>query len=210
LPVLPAPSISPLRRSLLGPPSRGAGGALVGSVSAAVMRSARSARSARGTGGGGGDAASASLSPRVVTPVSGPVAPPASSRYGLSPVSASALLDGRRPRPRRGGRRLSVMPLLGKKVNLVQSARALCGPLQVPISRCLSWRFPSAYARLVRSQSVRAMNAMYDGNKMRRDACSAVGTVGARIRHAIPTMLALRRGSRRLDLVARFVRDGRS
>jgi hypothetical protein len=30
---------------------------------------------------------------------------------------------------------------------------------------------------------------------MRRDACSAVGTVGARTRHAIPTMLALRRGS---------------
>src|SRR5665213_3310142 len=31
---------------------------------------------------------------------------------------------------------------------------------------------------------------------MRRDACSAVGTVGARTPHALPTMLALRRGSR--------------
>ena len=51
------------------------------------------------------------------------------------------------------------------------------------------------------------MNRMYDGNKMRRDVCSAVCTVGARISHAIPTMLALRRGSRRLILVAHSVRD---
>lgn len=37
---------------------------------------------------------------------------------------------------------------------------------------------------------------MYDGKKMRaRRVLSAVGTVGARTRHAIPTMLALRRGS---------------
>jgi hypothetical protein len=42
---------------------------------------------------------------------------------------------------------------------------------------------------------VRAIGVTYDGNKTRRDACSAVGTVGARTRHAIPTMLALRRGS---------------
>ena len=39
---------------------------------------------------------------------------------------------------------------------------------------------------------------MYDGIKNRRDACSAVGTVGARTTHAIPTMLALRRGARRV------------
>src|SRR5207302_485437 len=37
--------------------------------------------------------------------------PAASSRYGLSPASAPDLLDGRRPRPRRGGRRLSLMQL---------------------------------------------------------------------------------------------------
>src|SRR5678815_466060 len=40
------------------------------------------------------------------------------------------------------------------------------------------------------------------GKKIRRDACSAVGTVRARTPHALPTMLALRRGSRRLELVA--------
>jgi hypothetical protein len=39
---------------------------------------------------------------------------------------------------------------------------------------------------------------MYDGIKNRRDACSAVGIVGARTTHAIPTMLALRRGARRV------------
>src|SRR5947207_1449563 len=91
------------------------GGGFDGSPSVAVLRSARGA-------------ASGSESLRVVTSVSGPPAPLASSRYGLSPVSASALLDGRLPRPRRGGRRLSVMPLLGKKVNLVQAARLSCGP----------------------------------------------------------------------------------
>jgi transposase InsO family protein len=67
------------------------------------------------------------------TAVSVPPAPPpepaASSRYGLSPESAPARLDGRRPRPRRGGRRLSVMQLLCEKVILVvprpRSSRAL-------------------------------------------------------------------------------------
>ena len=38
-----------------------------------------------------------------------------SSRYGLSVVSALAALDGRRPRPRRGGRRLSLMLMVRKK-----------------------------------------------------------------------------------------------
>lgn len=47
--------------------------------------------------------------------------PPASSRYGLSPVSASGLLVARFPRARRGGRRRSFMPLFGKKVNLYGS-----------------------------------------------------------------------------------------
>ena len=60
------------------------------------------------------------------------------------------------------------------------------------------------YARMDRSLITRRKrrNAMCDGKKIRRDACSAVGTVRARIPHALPTMLALRRGSRRLELVA--------
>ena len=60
------------------------------------------------------------------------------------------------------------------------------------------------YARMDRSLTTRRKrrNAMYDGIKQRRDACSAVGTVRARTPHALPTMLALRRGSRRLELVA--------
>ena len=120
-PLLPM-SISPLWRSRIGggDADGGGGGETAGG---ALGRSTLAAgvRPRRGVG-------SASPSVRVVTSVSGPTAPPASSRYGLSPVSASVLLDGRRPRPRRGGRRLSVMPLLGKKVNLVRSARVRCGP----------------------------------------------------------------------------------
>lgn len=54
----------------------------------------------------------------------------------------------------------------------------------------------------------RALKLLYDGiRKNRRDACSAVGTVGARIPHALPTMLALRRGSRRWGRVAQPTRD---
>jgi hypothetical protein len=45
------------------------------------------------------------------------------------------------------------------------------------------------------------MTRCMTGFKTRRDACSAVGTAGARMVHAIPTMLALRRGSGRLVLV---------
>ena len=52
-----------------------------------------------------------------------------SSRYGVSPASPPDRLDGRRPRPRRGGRRLSLMPLFGEKVNRVLIARSRCGLL---------------------------------------------------------------------------------
>ena len=95
------------------------------------------------------------------------------------------------------------MPLLGKKVNLFRIARAS--------SRALLQFEPSVrvvgagrwLVGIARGNAVRAMNALYDGIKtIRRDACSAVGIVRARTPHALPTMLALRRGSRRLDLVA--------
>jgi hypothetical protein len=118
----------------------GGGGGACGSGSTAVLRSARV-----GVGSG-------SASPRVVAIGSGLLAlsapPSASSRYGLSPVSAPALLDGRRPRPRRGGRRLSLMPLCGEKVNLVRDARGRCGPggADVFALRATRWTFPSAYA----------------------------------------------------------------
>jgi hypothetical protein len=102
--------------------SRSTGSDGVGATSTCGVRSARGARSPRGARGAR-RGASASICSLGCCPTAVSAPPPplsASSRYGLSPVSAFGVL-GRFPRPRRGGRRRSFMPLSGKKVNLFGS-----------------------------------------------------------------------------------------
>ena len=140
-----------------------------------------------------------------------PPPPSRSSRYGLSLVSPPPdRLDGR-PRPRRGGRRRgSVMPQFGSKGD----SRSGC-PLFVaePTSCDRAESSHDCTQGLARTNSLAQVqqkgarkNLMYDGIKNRRDACSAVGIVGARYTTRAPTMLALRRGSRRLDSIAHLRR----
>src|SRR6478672_2397995 len=75
-----------------------------GSDAASDSITGRSWRFGRGASGGGGSRGGGSTSgtDSVALPAS------TSSRYGFSD-SVLAALDGRRPRPRRGGRRLSLM-----------------------------------------------------------------------------------------------------
>ena len=140
-----------------------------------------------------------------------PPPPSRSSRYGLSLVSPPPdRLDGR-PRPRRGGRRRgSVMPQFGSKGD----SRSGCPLFVAEPTSCDRADLSHDYAKGTRSYEFarsdttkrRAKNLMYDGIKNRRDACSAVGIVGARYTTRAPTMLALRRGSRRLDSIAHLRR----
>src|SRR5204863_9063357 len=85
-------------------------------------------RSPRDREGGGGGEASASTGSLVCCPTAVSAPASASSRYGLSVVSAPAGLLGRFPRPRRGGRRRSFMPLSGKRCICLDRPRCSRGP----------------------------------------------------------------------------------
>jgi hypothetical protein len=154
------------RRRLLG--SRGAAASLRTSPGASPPRSA---------------GASA-----VVGSAPSPPPPSRSSRYGLSLASPPPdRLDGR-PRPRRGGRRRgSFMPQIGSKGD----SRSGCPLFVASLPRVTERNCPVTTQRdsLVRIRSHcaarRAKNLMYDGIKNRRDACSAVGIVGARTPHGL-------------------------
>ena len=116
--------------------------------------------------------------------------PPRSSRYGLSLVSPPPDLDGR-PRPRRGGRRRgSVMPQFGSKGD----SRSGCPLFVAEPTSCDRAESSRDYTKqgLARTNSLAQVqqkgarkNLMYDGIKNRRDACSAVGIVGARTPHGL-------------------------
>lgn len=115
-----------------GAVAAGASGA-GGSDAASVSTAGRSWRFDRGASGGGaaGSRGGGSMSgtDSVALPAS------TSSRYGFSD-SVFAVLDGRRPRPRRGGRRLSLMLMVRiKRVMLIRRSPKLLAELRASEKR---------------------------------------------------------------------------
>ena len=118
-------SIASIGRALTGSTGRSARGSdarsIARSMGLSTGRSAAVATSDRGS-----DASRSPPPPPPSVPPSSVA--PLSSRYGLSVVSAPVFfVDGRRPRPRRGGRRLSLMRLCGEMVIRASPARAQAG-----------------------------------------------------------------------------------
>ena len=128
-------SIASIGRALTGSTGRSARGSDARSTARSVGRSTgRSTGRSAGrsvavtTSDRGSDASRSPPPPPPPPPVPPSSVAPLSSRYGLSVVSAPVFfVDGRRPRPRRGGRRLSLMRLCGEMVIRASPARAEAG-----------------------------------------------------------------------------------
>src|SRR6185437_7774779 len=163
----------PPSRSAAGTDGADCDGGADDSTGRCSMSLSRGASGARGSVSRGGRAGLASLS--LFGGPSGSVAAPASasSRYGLSTASPVCRVDGRRPRPRRGGRRLSVMQWGCKKVIHVRPPAVIAGPASSSVEASCPYGLRARNARRAgqtllgnRSPALawRAKQSMYDGN----------------------------------------------